>query len=66
MGPEQKLRTWIVIGKFSQVKVLVNIPKALFLLYCAKAPLIQLTRSGPLRAWPKIEGFSGVVVENTS
>ena len=55
-----------MLGKFSWVKGAVRTPKALFLSYCEYATLPQFTGFGPLRACPKFEGFSGVVVEKTS
>ena len=55
----------VVLGRFAGRKVTVRILKALFLLYCEKAPFIQLTWPVPLRAWQKLEGSTGVVVEKT-
>ena len=59
-------RTQVVLGKFAQVTRSVRIPKALFLSYFSKATLIQLNWSGPLRAWTKLEGFPGEIVEKNS
>ena len=54
------------MGKIERVKGEVSRPEAMFLSYCKKSPLIKLNRSGSLRDWSKLEGFSGVMVENTS
>ena len=61
-----KMSTWIIHGGFSQEAGAVRILKALFFSYYTKSPLMQLTRMGPLRDWPKLEGSKGVVVEKTS
>ena len=55
-----------MVVNFAQVKGAVRISKALFFSYSEKVLLIQLTRSGPLRSWPKFEGFLGVFMEKTS
>ena len=56
-GSRTEWNIWVVLGKFSRGKGAVRIPKALFLPYCAKAPLIQFTRSDPLIACPKLKRF---------
>ena len=58
-------RAWVFLSRLAQVKGAVSIPKSLFLEYCTKAPLIQLTRLVPLGVWPKSDVFTGVVVEKT-
>ena len=63
--PRTDQRNLVVIGRLAWGKGAVRRPKALFLSYFAKSPLIRLTRSGPLRAWPKFECYKGVVVQNT-
>ena len=40
--------------------------KCAVIIFFAKEHLIQLTWSGPLRAWPKLEVFSGLMVGKTS
>ena len=62
-GDKTYHRKRFVLGKLECVKGELRIPKVQFLSYCEKSPLIQLTQSGPLRAWPKLEVFSGVMVE---
>ena len=52
-----------MMGKLEWVKGTDRRPKFLLLSYFAKAPLIQLTWSGPLRAGQKFEGFSGLMME---
>ena len=54
-----------MLGKLTRGKGAVRMPKVLFLSYSAKAPLIQLTWLGPFRDFSKLEGFSGIMVENT-
>ena len=65
-GARTDLRTHVVLGNVLWRNGSARIPKALFLSYCAYEPLIQLTGSDTLRAWPKFEGFSGVMAEKTS
>ena len=65
-GDETDRRTRVVLVKLAWGKGAVRRNKYLLLSYCAKAPLIQLTWSGPLRAWPKLEVFSGLMVGKTS
>ena len=65
-GSKTYQRTRDVLIKFSWVNETLRMPKALFLSYCARAHLIQLIRSVPLRYWPKLEGLSGIILENNS
>ena len=55
-----------MLGNFSQGKGKVRRPKDLVFSYWVNVTLISLTRSVPLRAQPKFEGFSVVVVEKNS
>ena len=64
-GAKTDCRNRVVIVRLERVKVAVRISKALFFSYFEKAHLIQLTRLGPLMAWPKIEGYTGVLVDQT-
>ena len=52
-----------MVGKLARVKVAERKPKVLLSSYCAKAQLVQLTWSGPLRDREKLEGLSGVMAE---
>ena len=62
-GAKTDRRIRVVLVKLAQVKGTSRKPKDLFLSYCEKALLIQFTWLDSLRAWPKIEGLSGVMVE---
>ena len=53
-GFRMERRMHVVLDKFARGKVAAKTPKALFLSYCAKAPLVKLTQLGPLRALKKI------------
>ena len=64
-GSKTDCGTRVVLGKLARGKGAVRKPKVLFLSYSAKAPLIQLTWLGPFRDFSKLEGFSGIMVENT-
>ena len=65
-GARTYLRTQVVLGRLERVNRAARRPKALFLLYFEKTPLIQLTRSGPLSAWSNFERFTWLVLDNTS
>ena len=58
--------THIVLGKLARRKVSVRSKNIMVLLYFENSPLIQLTRSVPLRDWPKFEVLLGVMVDNNS
>ena len=66
MGEKEYRRNWVVIGRLSRGEGEVKRPKALVLSYCAKVPLIQITRDGHLRVYKNFEGFTGAAVENNS
>ena len=61
-GAKKDQRKRFLLSKLAQGKGEVRKPKALLLSYCTKELLIQFTRLGPFRDWPKLQGFSGMMV----
>ena len=65
-GARKERSTWVIIGRLLQGKGAVSIPKALFFSYSANIFLIQLDLLGTLRACPKLEVSTWMVVYKTS
>ena len=64
VGARTEHSYWVVIVMLAWIKGSLRIQKQLIFSYFAYAPLIQLTQTRPLMAWPKLKGSIGVVVES--
>ena len=65
-GYKTDWRTWVLLDNFTQGKRVLRRSKAMIVSYYANEHLIQLIRSGTLRAYPKLKGFLGVRLDKTS